>query len=147
MQSHTEHLLFGIMHMDDRTWRRHASAWSVCTRGATLPPVVLAIGRRVWLARRETPIPRHHEQAARILSRFTATGASILAAGLIWLHAWTTALGAAVCMLAKLWFCDRKVWLYEDMKYSRPEYRAWLTSPRTSVGSTSTPPVGDEPAR
>lgn len=185
-----EHLLSRIMQMDDRTWRRHASAWSVWTRFATLPLLVLAIwsrvwlgwwalapiavvalwlwwnprafppprdtdrwsakatfGERVWLGRRETPIPRHHERAARILSLFSAIGALVIAVGLIWLHVWTTVLGAAVCTLAKLWLCDRMVWLYEDMKDARPEYRAWLTSPRTPVGSAGKPPAGDEPAR
>jgi hypothetical protein len=32
----------------------------------------------------------------------------------------------AVIMLGKLWFVDRMVWLYEDMKDATPEYRSWL---------------------
>jgi hypothetical protein len=29
-------------------------------------------------------------------------------------------------MLCKLWFVDRMVWLYEDMRQEMPEYRDWL---------------------
>lgn len=35
--------------MDDATWERHASPWSVWTRIGTLPLVVAAIWSRVWL--------------------------------------------------------------------------------------------------
>ena len=28
--------------------------------------------------------------------------------------------------LGKMWFLDRMVWLYEDMKDTTPEYRSWL---------------------
>ena len=35
-------------------------------------------------------------------------------------------LGAAVSYAGKLWFCDRMVWLYEDMKDRDPQYRSWL---------------------
>ena len=39
---------------------------------------------------------------------------------------WPTIFGVALTALGKLWFVDRMVWLYEDMKDARPEYRAWL---------------------
>lgn len=35
--------------MDDATWRRHANPWSVWTRFAAFPLLVLAIWSRVWL--------------------------------------------------------------------------------------------------
>jgi hypothetical protein len=46
----------------------------------------------------------------------------------IWgaLAIWPTLLGATVVYLSKLWFIDRMVWLYEDMKNVEPEYRSWL---------------------
>jgi hypothetical protein len=32
--------------MSDEVWRRHAHPWSVCTRFAAIPPLVLAIWSR-----------------------------------------------------------------------------------------------------
>jgi len=29
-------------------------------------------------------------------------------------------------MLGKTWYMDRMVWVYEDMKDERPQYREWL---------------------
>ena len=37
------------MSMDDATWARHASPWSVWTRFSVLPLMVLAIWSRVWI--------------------------------------------------------------------------------------------------
>ncbi|WP_300055799.1 DUF6653 family protein [uncultured Roseobacter sp.] len=38
-----------LMRMDDAAWRRHANPWSVWTRFACLPLLVLAIWSRVWI--------------------------------------------------------------------------------------------------
>lgn len=35
--------------MSDEAWRRHANPWSVYTRFAALPPLVLAIWSRTWI--------------------------------------------------------------------------------------------------
>ena len=37
-----------------------------------------------------------------------------------------TVLGLVLSVGAKLWFCDRMVWLYRDMQEAVPEYREWL---------------------
>ena len=42
-------LLERSMAMDDATWARHASPWSVWTRIPILPLLALAIYSRVWL--------------------------------------------------------------------------------------------------
>lgn len=158
-----EQLLARLMQMDEATWRRHASPWSVWTRVATLPAVVLAVwsrvwlgwwsllpitllavwlwwnprafppprnrsnwgskatfGERAWLGRKDTPIPRHHAIAARLLSLITLAGALVLIIGLVRLHIWLTLLGVLITMLGKLWFCDRMVWLYDDMQEHQP---------------------------
>ena len=47
-------------------------------------------------------------------------------AGLILLHVWIAVVGGIVTVLFKLWFADRMVWLYEEMKDATPEYRGWL---------------------
>jgi hypothetical protein len=35
--------------MNDDAWRRHAHPWSVYTRFATIPPLVLAVWSRTWI--------------------------------------------------------------------------------------------------
>ena len=35
--------------MSDEVWRRHANPWSVWTRFAAIPPLILSIWSRVWL--------------------------------------------------------------------------------------------------
>jgi hypothetical protein len=35
--------------MNDDAWRRHAHPWSVYTRFATIPPLVLAVWSRAWI--------------------------------------------------------------------------------------------------
>ena len=84
------------------------------------------LGERVWLNRHSVPIPEHHRRAANILTMISASGFVPLAWGLIALAFWPTIFGVALTALGKLWFVDRMVWLYEDMKDARPEYQAWL---------------------
>lgn len=158
-----------LFRMDEDTWARHASPWSVYTRIATLPLIVLALwsrawlgwwclvplaflgvwtwlnprafavpertnnwaskavfGERVWLARGDVPIPAHHQRAALLLSILSATGLPILAYGLVVLDPGFTLFGWALVQFGKLWFVDRMVWLYEDMKDASPVYRSWL---------------------
>lgn len=164
-----DRLIATAFRMDDTAWRRHANPWSVWTRAATLPFLVLAVwgrawigwwslvpigilvvwlwlnprifpsprstdnwasksvlGERVWLNRKQVPLPPHHRLAPLILSFVSLTGAIVLIWGLIALLIWPTLLGTTIVYLGKLWFLDRMVWLYEDMKDARPEYREWL---------------------
>ena len=154
--------------MDARVWERHANPWSVWTRVAAFPLLVLAVwsrawlgwwslapvgamivflwlnprlfppprstrswaaravlGERVWLNRAAVPIPEHHRHMAVILGIVPAVGIVPLAWGLAVYDPALTLLGLASAMLGKLWFVDRMVWLFEDMK-DRPEYRGWL---------------------
>jgi hypothetical protein len=84
------------------------------------------LGERVWLARREVPIPPHHRVLPTLLSAVAAMGLVPLAWGLAALEPWPTLLGMAVIFLGKLWFADRMVWLYQDMKDADPAYASWL---------------------
>lgn len=164
-----ERRIADLFRMDERTWARHASPWSVWTRAISLPLLMLAVwsrawigwwallpvaavvlwlwinprafppprstnnwaskgvlGERVWLNRREIPVPEHHRLAPNILSAISASGALLLIWGLVRLEIWPALLGAVIVMLCKLWFVDRMVWLYEDMKDRHPPYREWL---------------------
>ena len=46
--------------------------------------------------------------------------------GLIKYEPLVTFLALALIILGKLWFLDRMVWLYQDMKDSDQEYASWL---------------------
>ena len=83
------------------------------------------LGERVWLNRRNVPVPPHHRFAPRILHTITAVGTVFVVLGLIELAVWPTVLGAALIYCGKLWFLDRMAWLFRDMQ-EHPEYRSWL---------------------
>lgn len=83
-------------------------------------------GERVWLARDDLPIPAHHQRAALVLSAIS--GATFVAAviGAIRNDLALTVGAGSLSWVAKMWFADRMVWLYEDMKDKSPQYRSWL---------------------
>lgn len=84
------------------------------------------LGERVWLNRDNFPVPNHHQKVPNILSFVSTSGVVFLIWGLVTLDFWPTLLGVVLVYLGKLWFIDRMVWLYEDMKDVQPEYRSWL---------------------
>jgi hypothetical protein len=83
-------------------------------------------GERVFLNRRTIAIPAHHVRWALTLGFGSAAGMFPLSWGLWALDATMTMLGVALVVLPKVWFVDRMVWLYEDMKDADPAYSAWL---------------------
>lgn len=158
--------LFG---MSDEVWKRHASGWSVWTRVATMPLLLLAFwahswigwwsavfvavlvlwiwlnprlfpapnttknwaakvtfGERIWLRRTQIEIPRDHRQLPLVLSAFAGIGFVMAIGSAIANEFWPMAVGTVLSYAGKLWFCDRMVWLYEDMKSSDPEFEGWL---------------------
>jgi hypothetical protein len=42
-------VIAGAFRMTDDAWRRHANPWSVYTRFAAIPPLILAIWSRAWI--------------------------------------------------------------------------------------------------
>ncbi len=95
--------------------------WTVVNPRAFPPPKSIdnwmskgVLGERIWLARKEVPIPDHHAQMARVLLAVIALGMLPLAWGLYRLDIWSTVAGLLLLMGGKLWFLDRMVWLYED---------------------------------
>ena len=79
-------------------------------------------GERVWLNRKAVPIPEHHARMAHVTS---AVSLAVSVYGLIAGHFAAAWLGWAIMMLGKLWFIDRMVWLYEDMRDADPGYAGW----------------------
>ena len=159
-----------LFRMDEETWARHASPWSVFTRIASLPLLLLTLwshawlgwqgalvatlavciwlwanprlfpapvhtdnwaskttfGERIWLNRNERPIPLHHGRAVRALSASAAIGFLVSVVAALWNDLTWTIAGGLVAWFSKLWFVDRMVWLFEDMKDSDPRYRGWI---------------------
>ena len=83
------------------------------------------LGERVWLNRDQIPVPGHHRLPPNVLSIVAGTGGVLVVWGVIALEPGTVVFGFSIVLLGKLWFVDRMVWLYEDMRHL-PEYGAWL---------------------
>lgn len=83
-------------------------------------------GERVWLNRGTVAILPGHARMAHLLSLIAALGLVPTIYGIVTLEPWATAFGVTLATGAKLWFCDRMVWLFEDMKDADPTYRSWL---------------------
>jgi len=84
------------------------------------------LGERVWLNRKEVPVPQHHYKIINFLTAVSSIGAIICVYGLIVLSLWPTVFGIVLVFLGKTWFLDRMVWMYEEMKNDNPEYQSWL---------------------
>jgi polyferredoxin len=84
------------------------------------------IGERIWLNRKKIPIPKHHARWAIILSALAALGIPPLIWGLWQFDAWAALAGLVVTVGSKLWFLDRMVWLFADMKDAYPQYSKQL---------------------
>jgi len=84
------------------------------------------LGERVWLNRKEIPIPEHHHPVINILNTISTAGTLICVWGLIKLSVWVTIFGVVLVVLGKSWFLDRMVWLYDEIRNADPNYRSWL---------------------
>lgn len=84
------------------------------------------LGERVWLNRDQISLPQHHQRIPNLLNLLAAVGGILVIFGLIVLNVWLTVLGFTVVTLGKLWYIDRMVWLYQEMRNVNPEYQSWL---------------------
>lgn len=83
-------------------------------------------GERIYLARHQIMIPKHHLESAQILQILSGLGLPIFIYALYSLNIWALVLGNVWIMVFKAWFVDRMVWLYMDMKETDPIYSNWL---------------------
>ena len=142
---------------DQDSWLKHANPWSVWSRFATLPFIVVSIWSRVWIGwyclipisililwiwinptlfskpkdysswgakavlgervfmnRKEKPLPDGHTKAIIVLNILQCFSGIILLYGLWNLDVAMTIHGTVYIYLTKMWFLDRMVWLYES---------------------------------
>jgi hypothetical protein len=74
------------------------------------------LGERIWMNRKVIPIPRHHVMAAKILIAISGLGILPFSYGVWQFSIWPTLFGGLLMYVGKLWYFDRMVWLYKDMK-------------------------------
>jgi hypothetical protein len=97
-------------------------AWTFVNPRAFPPPASMdswasraVLGERFWLERKRNPIPQHHARWAAGLGVAAALALVPMVWGLWALEPSAALLGAMLAVAFKLWFCDRMVWLCEDM--------------------------------
>lgn len=83
------------------------------------------LGERVWLNRDFVPVPGYHRRVANILSAVGGIGLLFIVWGVIFFDPWPVLLGAVMVYMGKLWYLDRMVWLWQDMKNATEEYLSW----------------------
>lgn len=79
------------------------------------------LGERIWTERDRTTLPARHRLPPHALTSIAILGTIVLVWGLYALRPWPTLAGTTVALLAKLWFFDRMVWLYEDVETHDPD--------------------------
>lgn len=77
------------------------------------------------MSRKHIPVPKHHYLVPNLLIGISGIGLPFVAWGLWKLEIWPLLLGTSFVYAGKVWFLDRMVWLYEDMKDKAEEYSLW----------------------
>jgi hypothetical protein len=106
--------------------------WTWWNPRAFAPPVTTdswaahgTFGERVFLNRKVVPIPSHHARWAVALGVVSGVGLVPWIWGLWQSDLGMTLFGLSLLIGGKLWFVDRMVWLYQDMKHAHHDYAAW----------------------
>lgn len=85
-------------------------------------------GERLYLNRKNEPIPEHHAIPTIILQIMSGLGLPFFIYGLYSLNIWALLLGNIWIIAFKAWFVDRMVWLFRDMQNTDPTYQRWTRS-------------------
>lgn len=83
-------------------------------------------GERIWTERAKDELPAQFR--SRVLWATYAgqvAGMALLVYGLVELDLLAVVSGVVMAQIAKAWFIDRMVLLFEDMKARDPEYASW----------------------
>ena len=84
-------------------------------------------GERIWADRNEIDIPQQFRmsKSPAVSTAFQFVGVIALAYGLVRLVVVAVVSGVLLTLLAKSWYLDRMVLLFEEMKARNPEYAKW----------------------
>jgi hypothetical protein len=83
------------------------------------------LGERIWQRREAYDIPRVFAVQTHVLNVVQVVGLVPFIWGMYTLDLWMTMTGMSVAFLAKTWFFDRMVWLFEDRRHLE-DVRAWI---------------------
>ena len=84
-------------------------------------------GERIWADRNTVDIPPQFRasKVPKVTTAFQLVGVIALAYGLVRLDVVAVVSGVVLTQLAKAWYLDRMVLLFEEMKGRNPEYASW----------------------
>jgi len=74
------------------------------------------LGEKYWSERKMKSVPKQHNTPVLILTILQAIGGIILIVGLWKLDISLIIIGTIIIYMAKMWFLDRMVWIFENMK-------------------------------
>ncbi|EGA72172.1 hypothetical protein VISI1226_05189 [Vibrio sinaloensis DSM 21326] len=84
-------------------------------------------GERIYLNRHnENLIPHHHLRMCKLIVGLQIIGLPIWCFAVYDMRYDLAVLSTLWVMFTKMWFVDRMVWLYQDVKNCKPEYQSWL---------------------
>jgi hypothetical protein len=82
-------------------------------------------GERIWTERADERPEQFRSRIPMVANVFQAAGLALMIYGLVRLDVLATVAGIVMAHLAKLWYIDRMVLLFEDMKHGSAEYASW----------------------
>lgn len=83
-------------------------------------------GERIWSEGDRSTFPREfRSKVPAVATAFQVVGLAALVYGLVVLDPEVTVLGVVIIQLAKVWYIDRMVLLFEAMKSSNSDFAAW----------------------
>ena len=84
------------------------------------------LGERVWLNRKEIPIPMRYIQPVNLLSLFMFAGTLLLIWGLWKVHVIVVVIATSLVIGGKIYFLNYMVKLFDEMKAESEEYESWF---------------------
>jgi hypothetical protein len=88
-------------------------------------------GERVWADRDTVELPEQFRtsKVPAVAQAFQVVGIAVMVYGLVRYDLLAVVVGIVLTQVAKAWYLDRMVLLFEDMKARRREYAAWEYGP------------------
>jgi len=83
-------------------------------------------GERIWADRTKIQLPPQFRSGVpNLANAYSCIGLPMLVGGLIVLNVWLVLAGIVIVHGGKLWYLDRMVLLFDDMKLHNAEYASW----------------------